>query len=59
MIGDGCIWVCMVAVGCTNTNLQANSIKKDSNGLAGYDSRPCMVGKFPQKDTYVCAVTKG
>ena len=29
MIGDGCIWVCMDAVGCTTTNLQANNTKKD------------------------------
>ena len=49
MIGDGCIWVCMGAVGCTTTNLQANNTKKRQNRLAGYDSRPCMAGKFPQK----------
>ena len=52
----GCIWVCMGAVGPTNTNAQTNNTKRDRNGLAGYDSRPCMAGKFPQKrHIYVCS----
>ena len=49
MIGDVCMWVCMGAVGCTNTSAQGNNTKRDRNGLAGYDSRPCMTGKFPYK----------
>ena len=49
MIGDVCMWVCMGAVGCTNTSAQGNNTKRDRNGLAGYDSRPCMTGKFLKK----------
>ena len=45
----GCIWVYMGAVGHTITNAQAHNTKRDRNGLAGYDPRPCMAGKFPQK----------
>ena len=45
------------AVGCTITNAQTNNTKRDRNGLAGYDFRPCMAGKFPQK-TYMCAQTQ-
>ena len=55
----GCIWVFMGAVGFTNTNAQTNNTERDRNGLTGYDSRPCMAGKFPQKDTYMCAGIKG
>ena len=58
MIRNGCMWVCMGTSGCTNTNLQANKTKKDRNRVAGYDSRPCMDGKFPPKDTYVCTDIK-
>ena len=47
------IWVFMGVVWCTNTNAQANNTKRDRNGLAGYDSWPCMVGKFPQK-RHIC-----
>ena len=50
----GCIWVFMGAVGFTNTNAQANNTERDRNGVAGYDSRPCMAGKFPQKG-HICA----
>ena len=50
----GCMWVCMGAVGCTTTNAQANNTKRDRNGLEGYDSRPCMAGKFPPK-RHICA----
>ena len=50
----GCVWVCMGAVGCAITNAQANNTKRDRNGLEGYDSRPCMAGKFPQK-RHICA----
>ena len=46
MIRNGCMWVCMGTIGYTNTNVQANKTKKDRNGVAGYDSRPCMTGKF-------------
>ena len=49
----GGIWVCMGALGYTNTNAQGNNIKRDINGLAGYDSRTCMAGKFPQK-RHIC-----
>ena len=49
----GCLWVCMGAVGCTITNAQTNNTKRDRNGLAGYDFRPCMAGKFPQK-RHIC-----
>jgi len=59
ILRDGCAWVCMGVVGYTVTNLQTNNTKKDRNGLAEYDSRPCMAGKFPQKDTYVWADMKG
>ena len=31
-----------------------NNTKRDRNGLAGYDYRPCMAGKFPQK-RHICA----
>ena len=42
-------------VGCTITNAQTNDTKRDRNRLAGYDSRPCMAGKFPPKrHIYVC-----
>jgi hypothetical protein len=50
----GCIWVCMGALGYTNTYAQTNNTKRDINGVAGYDSRPCMAGKFPQK-RHICA----
>ena len=50
----GFIWVCMGAVGFTNTNAQANNTKRDRNGLEGFDFRPCMAGKFPQK-RHICA----
>ena len=39
----------MGAVGYTSTNAQANDTKRDITGLSGYDSRPYMDGKFPQK----------
>ena len=45
----GCMWVCMDAVGCAITNAQANNTKRDRNGVAGYDYRPCMAGKFSPK----------
>ena len=45
----------MGTVGHTSTNAQTNNRKRDRNRLAGYDSRPCMAGKFPQKrHIYVC-----
>ena len=51
----GCIWVCMGALGHTNTYTQANNAIRDTNGLAGCDSRPCMAGKFHQKrHAYEC-----
>ena len=49
----GYIWVCMGVIWCTNTNAQANSTKRDRNGLTGYDSWACMAGKFPQK-RHIC-----
>ena len=49
MFRYGCIWVCIDTLGYTDTNTQANNTKTDRNGLAGYDSRPCMTGKFPCK----------
>ena len=49
----GCIWVFMGALGYTNTYAQTNNTKRDINGVAGYDSRPCMAGKFPQK-RHIC-----
>ena len=36
------------------TNAQANTTNRDILGLAGYDSRACMAGKFPKKNTYAC-----
>ena len=53
MCAYGCIWVFMGALGYTNTNAQENNTKRDINGQAGYDSRPCMAGKFPQK-RHIC-----
>ena len=50
----GCIWVFMGALGYTNTYAQTNNTKRDINGVAGYDSWPCMAGKFPQK-RHICA----
>ena len=42
-------------MGYPSTNAQANNTKRDRNGLEGYDFRPCMTGKFPQKrHIYVC-----
>ena len=49
----GCLWGFMGAVGCTSTNAQANNTKRHRNGIVGYDSRPCMTGKFPQK-RHIC-----
>ena len=46
----GCICVCMGALGYTNTYAQENNTKRDINGLAGHDFRPCMAGKFPEKN---------
>ena len=31
------------------TNAEENNTKRDIHCLTGYDSRPCMTGKFPQK----------
>ena len=53
MGADGCIWVCMGVVGHKDTNAQENRPARDTNGLTGYDSRPCMAGKFPQK-RHIC-----
>ena len=44
----------MGVVGYPNTNAQENNTKRYINGLAGYNSRPCMAGKFPQK-RHICA----
>ena len=49
MFGYGCIWVYIDTLGYTDTNTQANNTKRDRNGLAGYDSRPCITGQFPFK----------
>ena len=54
----GCFGVCMGALGYTNANAQTNNTKRDINKLAGYDFRPCVAGKFPKKNTYVCAGIK-
>ena len=53
MGADGCIWVCMGVVRHKDTNAQENRPARDTNGLTGYDSRPWLAGKFPQK-RHIC-----
>ena len=50
----GYTWVCMGVFGYTNTYAQENNPKRYIHRLVGYDSRPCMDGKFPQK-IHICA----
>ena len=50
----GFMWVCMGALGYTNTYAQTNNTKRGINWVAGHDYRPCMAGKFPQK-RHMCA----
>ena len=46
-------WGFMGVLGCTIINAQGNKTERDTNGLTGYDFRPCMAGKFPPK-RHIC-----
>ena len=50
----GYTWGFMGVLGCTIINAQGNKTERDTNGLTGYDFRPCMAGKFPPK-RHICA----